>query len=872
MATGTSAVAQTPSPQAIAVPAFFPVTQNHNGVTPDWQRILNAGEVAKVVVAGLDTLGAGTGGTDCLGSPAQMFDCLRANGQFVLGYVDTGGGARDASCPTNNPNCNVIHGADGGFSVDQWYTQFGSHIDGIFFDNGPTATPTAAQRTYYENLYAAVRSSFGGRCGTGAQACVMVNASQVAPDWVINGPAADWAVTYERPIHGTDNNGACGSPDQQDYFGVTPTASIGFCPNPSSGSCQDTMSPANWYFAAGNSVKTAHVLRKPSQFGTLSNADLDAIIAKGRNDYGYPGFLYVHDQGCSTNGAQYSYLSPYFEYIAGSFGSALTVNKAGTGSGTVTSSPAGISCGTGCSTQTNHLSTHLAVTLTASAASGSSFAGFTVNGTNCSSPCSFTLTGSTTVAATFNGTPPPATLTVNKTGGSETVTSNDGRINCGATCSAVYTTAATVTLSVLNDGGAGVTFVGWSGAGCSGTGTCTVTMNTSQTVTAVFSTSGNPLVETLTDPFSGPQIDSTRWSVSTTAGTAGASGGTLTLTPNSLDPTAGIFVTSVGSYTLVNSRAHVKVASVVDHGGNVNNRFRLRTSAPGNELGWWYEQGSLIAYYTFNGTDTAVASFTYSAATDVYWQLRQTNGVTYWETSPDGAVYSPRATLNSLPFAVNAVQVQFSVRAFGTGAANSTPAKYTNLNGAALPKVHSLADPFTQLSSATWAVSATAGTAGASSGVLTLTPNAQNASAAIFVTSNQAFTFVESTASVRVAGVVDSGGNINNRFRLRTSAAGNELGWWYEHGSLFGYYTVNGTNTAVVTLTYAPATHVYWRLRQAAGVTYWETSADGVNYTIQGSSTAIPFALDAVQVQFSVKAFGTGAATATPAKYANLNQ
>jgi hypothetical protein len=36
----------------------------------------------------------------------------------------------------------------------------------------------------------------------------------------------------------------------------------------------------------------------------------------------------------------------------------------------------------------------------------------------------------------------------------------------------------------------------------------------------------------------------------------------------------------------------------------------------------------------------------------------------------------------------------------------------------------------------------------------------------------------------------------------------------------------------------------------------------------------VPFAVDAVQVQvqFSVRAFGSGAATSTPAKYSNPNQ
>ena len=76
------------------------------------------------------------------------------------------------------------------------------------------------------------------------------------------------------------------------------------------------------------------------------------------------------------------------------------------------------------------------------------------------------------------------TLTVNKAGtGSGTVTSSPAGINCGSTCSASYASGTSVTLTP--SAASGSTFGGWSGA-CSGTGSCTVNMNTNQTVTATF--------------------------------------------------------------------------------------------------------------------------------------------------------------------------------------------------------------------------------------------------------------------------------------------------------------------------------------------------------------------------------------------------
>jgi 6-phosphogluconolactonase len=79
----------------------------------------------------------------------------------------------------------------------------------------------------------------------------------------------------------------------------------------------------------------------------------------------------------------------------------LTLTKAGTGLGTVTSAPAGIDCGPDCSTQTAAFALNTEVTLTPIPASGSTFAGFSGDDADCADGI-VTLDVATTCLATFN--------------------------------------------------------------------------------------------------------------------------------------------------------------------------------------------------------------------------------------------------------------------------------------------------------------------------------------------------------------------------------------------------------------------------------------------------------------------------------------
>ena len=158
----------------------------------------------------------------------------------------------------------------------------------------------------------------------------------------------------------------------------------------------------------------------------------------------------------------------------------LTVSKDGSGGGTVTSNPAGIHCGDVCSYEYDH---HTQVTLTAHEADDSTFIGWSGAGCSGTGTCVVTMTQARQVNATFEIK--KHSLTVSKSGtGEGVVTSSPSGIHCGDVCSYEYDHYTEVTLTAHE--AVDSTFLGWSGEGCSGTGTCVVTMTQARQVTAEF--------------------------------------------------------------------------------------------------------------------------------------------------------------------------------------------------------------------------------------------------------------------------------------------------------------------------------------------------------------------------------------------------
>jgi hypothetical protein len=158
----------------------------------------------------------------------------------------------------------------------------------------------------------------------------------------------------------------------------------------------------------------------------------------------------------------------------------VEVEVDGAGAGTVTSSPAGISCPGTCLMQA---APGTVITLSSTANANSHFDGY--GGAIChGTSCAFTVSAAAKIFASFSSTVVTLTHTLTVTSsGQGTVVSNPPGISCPGACSAPFQEGATLVL--IATPASPWTFGGWTGA-CSGAGGCSLSLGSDAAVTATF--------------------------------------------------------------------------------------------------------------------------------------------------------------------------------------------------------------------------------------------------------------------------------------------------------------------------------------------------------------------------------------------------
>jgi List-Bact-rpt repeat protein len=211
---------------------------------------------------------------------------------------------------------------------------------------------------------------------------------------------------------------------------------------------------------------------------------LTATAASGSTFAGWSGGGCAGTGTCTVTMSAATTVTASFNLTSGF---ALTVSVAvqatsgGRASGRVVSDPVGIDCGTDC---TETYASGLPVKLTPFPGTGSVFAGWTGN-SDCTDG-SVTMNANKSCTANFALSQALLTVTVN---GNGTVDSTSGGMTCGSSCTFALSLGSTITVRATPSTGSA--FTGWSGAGCSGTGNCTITLSTDRSVAATFVGSGS---------------------------------------------------------------------------------------------------------------------------------------------------------------------------------------------------------------------------------------------------------------------------------------------------------------------------------------------------------------------------------------------
>lgn len=273
--------------------------------------------------------------------------------------------------------------------------------------------------------------------------------------------------------------------------------------------------------------------------------------------------------------------------------------------------------------------------------------------------------------------------------------------------------------------------------------------------------------------------------------------------------------------------------------------------------GWLYSGASMLGFYLNNAS---VGSLTYDPAVHVYWRIRQSGSTVYGDTSVDGLAWTQRYSASYTPPATPArvrlasasgsgyvyyddlnVKVGTSVAVTWGVSGPVAPPSTKAITWATRSAFIRLVDDFNGSAlDAKWDPSESPG-ATVSGGRLSFPATGNSHTQTYYhwdMLGSSISAKVTPPSDYSTSGFTAYLSSVRSDQNTMTPPGGSqapfEMGLEWVPG-LGRSQLLMGTEFGATYIDYDPAVHVYWRLREASGVYYHDTSVDGITWTNRAS-------------------------------------
>lgn len=371
------------------------------------------------------------------------------------------------------------------------------------------------------------------------------------------------------------------------------------------------------------------------------------------------------------------------------------------------------------------------------------------------------------------------------------------------------------------------------------------------------------LLETLTDSFTKPQLDTARWL---------NQGQQCLVTSNQLRLSFPSGLAQSSAYSVVETPGGSQTRKL--NGSYFYARITPSNASTTHSTGMYlrgFEQydriemevrgGGLTAktYVNSTGTTTNYSFGSYSASAHAYWRIRQTSGTLYFETSPNATTWTIQSAIPMPNFVAQNWDAGFQLYENNTaGSTAAALAIISEVNGgdratSALKEDFSAGSPggsgIVIPDQGLWQ---TTGTNGLNSTTAVNLVGGEgrfyyaNSASMAIATSRMTYNAIGSNVTVKVVPPVNYSSGSNFYLTLldvSTVSTSGQISLYSQNGNLYAEtYSVSGTSQTTDLGVYNPTLARYWMIEVTLGnVCNWKTSPDGVTWSLRtsrGVSTA----------------------------------